>query len=53
MPGSLRIVPEDQLRKAIEQDYAAMQGMMLDDALDFDWVIAQLETAEQMINKGH
>lgn len=47
VPGSLRIVPEDRLRKAIEQDYAAMQGMMLGDAPDFDWLIEQLTTAKR------
>lgn len=52
-PGSLRVVPEDGLRKAIEQDYTAMQGMMLGDAPDFDWVIEQLQVAEKMINEGH
>lgn len=52
VPGSICIVPHGRLRKVIEQDYAAMQGMMLGDAPDFDWVIGQLEIAEKKINEG-
>jgi hypothetical protein len=51
IPGSLRVVPSDELRAAIEKDYEAMQGMMLGDAPPFDWVIEQLQMAEDTINR--
>lgn len=51
VPGSLRLVPQDALRAAIEKDYEAMQGMMLGAAPEFDWVIKQLEIAEDTINR--
>jgi hypothetical protein len=51
VPGSLRVVPSDELRAAIEKDYEAMQGMMLGDAPPFDWVIEQLQMAEDTINR--
>lgn len=51
VPGSVRIVPEGGLRKAIENDYQAMQGMMLGDAPGFDWVLYQLKIAEDALNE--
>lgn len=51
IPGSLRVVPPDELRAAIEKDYEAMQGMMLGDAPPFDWVMEQLQLAEDTINR--
>ena len=50
IPGSVRLVPQPELRKVIERDYAAMQGMILGDAPEFGWVIEQLERAEAAIN---
>ena len=51
VPGSVRVVPQDALRAAIEKDYEAMQGMMLGDAPEFDWVMKQLQAAEDTINR--
>ena len=51
VPGSVCIVPQDALRAAIEKDYEAMQGMMLGDAPEFDWVMKQLQIAEDTINR--
>lgn len=51
VPGSLCIVPRAELRAVIEKDYAAMQGMMLGDAPPFDWVMDQLQIAEEKINR--
>lgn len=51
VPGSVCIVPQDALRAAIEKDYQAMQGMMLGDAPEFDWVMKQLQIAEDTINR--
>ena len=51
VPGSVRVVSQDALRAAIEKDYEAMQGMMLGDAPEFDWVMKQLQAAEDTINR--
>jgi len=52
VPGSIRVVPQPELRKVIEDDYAAMQGMILGDAPEFDWIMEQLALAESAINRG-
>ena len=43
VPGSVRLVPEAELRTVIERDYRAMQGMILGDVPDFRWVMEQLQ----------
>ncbi len=50
VPGSVRLVPQPELRTAIERDYGAMQGMILGDVPDFRWVMEQLQHAESAIN---
>ena len=50
VPGSVRLVPQAELRAVIEQDYRAMQGMILGDVPDFLWVMDQLRHAEAAIN---
>lgn len=50
VPGSVRLVPQVELRKVIEQDYRAMQGMILGEVPDFGWVTDQLRQAEAAIN---
>jgi hypothetical protein len=50
VPGSTRIVPQPVLRKEIEKDYAAMQGMILGDAPPFTWIMERLEAVEATLN---
>ena len=50
IPGSVRLVPQPDLRTVIERDYGAMQGMILGDVPDFGWVMEQLRYAEATIN---
>ena len=50
VPGSVRLAPQEGLRAVIEQDYRAMQGMILGDGPDFSWVTDQLLYAEAAIN---
>lgn len=50
VPGSLRLVPQAELRTVIEQDYRAMQGMILREAPGFGWVTDQIRHAEAAIN---
>lgn len=49
-PGSVRLAPQTELQEVIEQDHAAMQGMIPGDAPEFGWVLEQLERAEAAIN---
>jgi hypothetical protein len=51
IPGTLRIVPQDELRAELEKDYAAMQGMILGDAPAFAWIMEQLAAIEEIINR--
>ena len=50
VPGSVRLVPQPELRAVIERDYRAMQGMILGDVPEFEWVIDQLQRAQATIN---
>ena len=50
VPGSLKLVPQLELRTVIERDYEAMQGMILGDVPHFGWIIDQLLYAEATIN---
>ena len=50
LPGSVRLVPQAKLRAVIDRDYGAMQGMILGEAPDFDWIVDQLRRAEAAIN---
>jgi len=52
VPGSLRIVPQAELRRAIERDYAAMQGMILGDAPPFEWIMEGLAAIETAVNSN-
>ena len=50
VPGSVRLVPQAELRSVIERDYRAMQGMILGEVPDFGWVTDQLQVAEAAVN---
>jgi len=50
VPGTLRLVPCDKLRVAVERDYEAMSGMIHGDGLPFEEVIEVLSTLEARIN---
>ena len=50
IPGSLRLVPQAELRRVIEGDYGAMEGMILGEAPGFKWVMEQISYAEATVN---
>lgn len=50
VPGTLRIVPYDDLLTALEQDYRSMQGMMLGTAPNFDDLVETLQQLENLLN---
>ena len=50
-PGSIRLVPQDGIKDDLAKDYEAMSGMMFGDAPSFDWVLGEIATLEEAINK--
>ena len=51
VPGSLRLVPQGDFKKALEADYRAMQGMMLGNAPAFSEIIEILSALEVEVNR--
>lgn len=51
VPGSMRLTPRDELLKALQTDYQAMQGMMLGEVPDFKEILAELSALEAQINE--
>ena len=52
VPGSVRLMPQPELRSVVERDYRAMQGMILGSVPGFEWIMEQLQQAESAINQG-
>lgn len=50
-PSSIRLVPQDDIKDDLAKDYEAMSGMMFGDAPDFGWVLGEIATLEEAINK--
>lgn len=50
LPGTLSIVPNASLAKALREDYAQMKEMFPAEALSFDEVLAKLESLEKRLN---
>lgn len=53
VPGSVRPVPQPELRRLIERDYTAMRDMILGEPPRFEWILQQLKLAEAAINRVH
>jgi hypothetical protein len=51
VPGSMRLTPKDELLKALQADYQAMQGMMLGEVPNFKEILAELSALEAQINE--
>jgi hypothetical protein len=51
VPGSLRLLPQEGLRDALEKDYAAMTGMILGTAPEFQTIMSRLEALQRRIDK--
>ena len=49
-PGTLRLTPQDEIKKALTKDYTAMSGMMFGKAPDFEWVLDEIAKLEDAIN---
>ena len=52
VPGSVRLVPQPELRTVIEQDYESMRGMIFGNMPEIEWITEQLELAEAVINQN-
>ncbi len=51
VPGSVRLVPQQELRHVLEQDYRDMQRMVFGSRPTFEWIMQQLSQAEAAINR--
>ena len=52
VPGSTDLVPKGELRKVLNRDYQAMQGMMLGDIPTFDEIVEAIAALETQINES-
>jgi len=50
VPGTLNIVPNESLQKALRNDYKRMDEMFPSNRLQFDEILARLETLQSRIN---
>jgi hypothetical protein len=50
VPGTIRIVPNGQLEKALRDDYGKMKEMLPVDALSFDELLGKLDALEKRLN---
>jgi len=53
VPGTIRIAPNETLRKVLREDYAQMKEMLPVDALTFDQILEKLEVLEKRLNSLH
>lgn len=53
VPGSMRLIPMDDLKTALESDYQAMQGMMLGKPPAFDEIVKIISELEAQINENN
>jgi len=51
-PGSFLIVPPEAAMSPLRADYQAMGGMMFTDPPSFEWVVQQLQKAQETLNAG-
>ena len=49
-PGSLRLMPNEDLTAALRRDYSGMREMIIGDAPDFDDILGEIEAFEAEIN---
>ena len=52
VPGSLSLVPNGEVLKAVEADYRAMQGMIFGSVPVFQDILSALTGLESEINRG-
>ena len=50
VPGSFLILPQPEVRKALETDYEEMQSMVFGDVPTFAWILEQLEQLQARLN---
>ena len=50
MPGTIRIAPNEQLRKVLRDDYIQMKEVLPVDALTFDQILERLGALEKRLN---
>ncbi len=51
VPGTMRLVPQNELSELVEEDYHLMRNMIFGDRPDFGWIINQISHAESIVNR--
>ena len=49
-PGSLRLLPNENLEKALRQDYTSMREMIMGEVPTFDEILTVIKSLEEEIN---
>lgn len=50
VPGTIGVVPQNELGRAVEQDYRAMRDMILGDVPEFAWIMDRLKQLDVRFN---
>ena len=50
VPGTIGVVPQNELGRAVERDYRAMRDMILGDVPEFAWIMDRLQRLEALVN---
>ena len=50
IPGTIGVIPQAGLHRAVQQDYGAMRNMILGEVPDFEWIVGQLEGVDALVN---
>ena len=51
VPGTIRVVPQSELGRAVERDYRAMRDMILGEVPEFAWIMDRLERLDALVNR--
>lgn len=51
IPGTLRIVPNAKLHRALDKDYKQMERMLFGEIPSFDSILSSLEEFESKLNR--
>jgi hypothetical protein len=51
-PGSLKLLPGDEQRRTLKDDYRKMQAMLFGERPEFDQIITVLQELEREINRA-
>ena len=50
VPGTIGVVPQNELGRAVERDYRAMRDMILGEVPEFAWIMGRLKRLDALVN---